>query len=80
MTEEWLDFIADCRSGKDHEYDIVIGAMADDQIYNFVSDYIDGVITREQFWVNAIKTGKCFRNIIADQYKMRGLQRDVQSE
>ena len=29
---------------------------------------------------NAIKTGKCFRNIIADQYKMRGLQRDVQSE
>ena len=38
---------------KNHEYDIVIGAMADDQIYNFVSDYIDGVITREQFWVLA---------------------------
>ncbi|MDY4115770.1 DUF3990 domain-containing protein [Blautia sp. HCP3S3_D9] len=53
MTEEWLDFIVDCRSGKNHEYDIVIGAMADDQIYNFVSDYIDGVITREQFWVLA---------------------------
>lgn len=33
MTEEWLDFIIACRSGKDHEYDIVIGAMADDQIY-----------------------------------------------
>ena len=31
----------------------VIGAMADDQIYNFISDYIDGVITREQFWVLA---------------------------
>ena len=53
MTEEWLDFIVDCRSGKDHNYDIVIGAMADDQIYNFVSDYIDGTITREQFWVLA---------------------------
>ena len=51
MSEEWLDFIVDCRSGKDHNYDIVIGAMADDQIYNFVSDYIDGTITREQFWV-----------------------------
>ena len=24
--------------------------MANDQIYNFVSDYIDGVITRQQFW------------------------------
>ena len=53
MTEEWLDFIIACRSGKIHDYDIVIGAMADDQIYNFVSDYIDGIITREQFWVLA---------------------------
>ena len=53
MSEEWLDFIIDCRSGKDHDYDIVIGAMADDQIYNFISDYMDGVITREQFWVLA---------------------------
>ena len=49
MTEEWLDFIVACRLGKEHSYDIVIGAMADDQIYNFVSDYMDGTITREQF-------------------------------
>lgn len=53
MTEEWLDFIIDCRSGKAHDYDIVIGAMADDQIYNFISDYMDGAITREQFWALA---------------------------
>ena len=53
MTDEWLDFIIECRSGKTHGYDIVIGAMADDQIYNYISDYIDGVITREQFWVLA---------------------------
>lgn len=53
MTEEWLDFIVSCRSGEEHDYDIVIGAMADDQIYNYISDYIDGVITREQFWVLA---------------------------
>ena len=42
MTEEWLDFIVACRSGKTHNSDIVIGAMADDQIYTYVSDYIDG--------------------------------------
>ena len=53
MTDEWLDFIIDCRSGKPHQYDIVIGTMANDQIYNYVSDYIDGAITREQFWVLA---------------------------
>ena len=50
MTEEWLDFIIACRHGVPHNYDIVIGAMANDQIYNFIADYMDGIITREQFW------------------------------
>jgi len=50
MSEEWLDFIINSRNGVKHDYDIVIGAMADDQIYNYVSDLIDGVITREAFW------------------------------
>lgn len=53
MTEEWLDFIIACRGGKNHDYDMVIGTMADDQIYNYVSDYMEGSITREQFWVLA---------------------------
>lgn len=53
MTEEWLDFIIACRHGKAHAYDIVIGAMANDQIYNYIADYIDGIITREQFWALA---------------------------
>jgi hypothetical protein len=53
MTEEWLNFIVECRSGKKHIYDIVIGAMANDQIYNYISDYMDGILTREQFWVLA---------------------------
>lgn len=50
MTEAWLNFIIDCRHGVSHDYDIVIGAMANDQIYNYIADYIDGIITREQFW------------------------------
>ena len=50
MTEEWLDFIIACRHGEPHGFDIVIGAMADDQIYNFISDYMEGVLSREQFW------------------------------
>lgn len=28
MTEEWLDFIINCRHDGQHDYDIVIGAMA----------------------------------------------------
>ena len=50
MCEEWLDFIIDCRKGITHNYDIVIGAMANDQIYNYIADYLDGIITRDQFW------------------------------
>jgi hypothetical protein len=50
MTDEWLDFIVSCRRGVKHEHDIVIGAMANDQIYNYVGDFIDGAITRDQFW------------------------------
>jgi len=46
---EWLDFVAASRSGKKHSYDIVIGPMADDQIYNYINDYIDGLITKEAF-------------------------------
>lgn len=53
MTEEWLEFIVDCRSGKKHDYDIVIGVMANDQVYNYISDYISGILTKEQFWVLA---------------------------
>ncbi len=53
LTDEWLDFVVACRSGQQHDYDIVIGAMADDQIYNYVADFIRGAITREQFWVMA---------------------------
>lgn len=48
-----MDFVVNCRNGIKHDYDIVIGAMADDQIYNYISDYINGVLTREQFWVLA---------------------------
>lgn len=53
LTDEWLDFIVNCRNGIPHNYDIVIGAMANDQIYNYIEDFISGVINREQFWVLA---------------------------
>ena len=51
MTEEWLDFVVDCRQGKEHDYDIVEGPMADDTIWDYIEDYILGNITREAFWV-----------------------------
>ena len=50
MTDQWLDFIANCRSGKIHNYDIVEGPMADDTVWNFVNDFIAGTISRSAFW------------------------------
>ena len=50
MTEEWLDFIVACRQGKSHKYDIVEGPMADDTIYNYLQNYLDGKISRSAFW------------------------------
>ena len=51
MSDEWLDFVVSCRSGKEHEYDIIEGPMADDTIWDYIEDYISGMITKEAFWV-----------------------------
>lgn len=53
MTDEWLDFIARCRSGVTHTYDIVEGPMANDTVWNYVNDYLAGYINRKQFWALA---------------------------
>ena len=53
MTEEWLDFIVSCRLGHSHNYDIVEGQMADDTIFNYVQNFVDGKISREAFWALA---------------------------
>ena len=50
MTDEWLDFIAFCRAGNIHAYDIVEGPMADDTVWNYVNDFLRGDISREAFW------------------------------
>ena len=50
MTDEWLDFVVDCRRGIEHDYDIVEGPMADDQIWNFVEGFMDGRVSRDALW------------------------------
>ena len=47
---EWLNFVVDCRKGKDvfSDYDIVIAGSIDAEIANIVEDYEKGIITAEQ--------------------------------
>lgn len=50
MSDEWLDFIAACRGGTPHSYDVVEGPMADDTIFNYIQSFLDGEISRAAFW------------------------------
>lgn len=48
-SEEWLDFILNCRRGKDvTDYDIVIGGVANDKVFNTVELFFDGLINKKE--------------------------------
>ena len=48
-SEEWLDFVLKCRTSKDTtDYDIVIGGVADDNVFNTVELYFDGLIDKKE--------------------------------
>ncbi len=48
-SEEWLDFILTCRSGNDaSDYDIVIGGVANDKVFNTVELYFEGLIDKTE--------------------------------
>lgn len=48
-SEEWLDFILTCRSGRDiSDYDIVAGGVANDKVFNTVELYLDGLIDKRE--------------------------------
>jgi hypothetical protein len=44
-SEEWLDFIARCRTGERiGGFDVVIGGVANDKVFNTLQLYFDGLI------------------------------------
>ena len=48
-SEEWLDFILDCRSGKDStDYDLVVGGVANDKVFNTVELFFDKLIDKTE--------------------------------
>ena len=66
MTEEWLDFIMNCRREKDDsDYDIVMGGVANDKVFNTVELYFDQLIDKNEA-ISRLKYEKpnmqiCFR-------------------
>ena len=49
-NSEWLNFVVDCRKGKDvaADYDIVIAGAIYDEIADIVNDYEKNIITAEE--------------------------------
>ena len=73
-SEEWLDFILQCRSGKDNsEFDIVVGGVANDKVFDTVELFFDGLIDKGEA-IKRLKYQKpniqiCFRNQeVIDKY------------
>ena len=49
LDGEWLDYIACCRKGLPRQcYDIIEGGVADDQVFDTVDLYLQGVYSRRQ--------------------------------
>ena len=65
-SEEWLDFILNCRRGKDStDYDLVAGGIANDKVFNTVELFFDGLIDKKEA-INRLRYEKpnlqiCFR-------------------
>ena len=62
---EWLNFVTLCRSGKEtgHDYDIVIGPVANDNVYTTVQLYETGILSEAETIVR-LKVEKTFDQIL----------------
>ena len=48
-SEEWLDFVLKCRRGVDaSDYDVVIGGVANDKVFNTVELFFEGLIDKTE--------------------------------
>ncbi|MBQ8229578.1 MAG: DUF3990 domain-containing protein [Clostridia bacterium] len=63
-NEEWLDFVSAHRNGtyEGEQFDLIIGAVANDDVYRTLQVYSTGLLTKEQA-LEALKIKKLF-----DQY------------
>lgn len=72
-SDEWLSFILNCRSGKNTtDYDIVVGGVANDKVFNTVELFFDGLIDKLEA-INRLRFEKpnlqiCFRTEKALKY------------
>lgn len=63
--ERWLDFVAANRRGdyQGKRYDLIYGAVANDDVYRTITLYMTGVLSKEQA-LEALKIRKLFNQLV----------------
>lgn len=63
--EEWLDFVSAHRNGTygGEKYDIIIGAVANDDVYRTLQVYSSGLLSKQQA-LEALKVKKLFNQYV----------------
>lgn len=78
-TKEWLEFVVNNRRGKEVEkYDLVMGPVANDQLYATIRLYEQGVITADAA-IEMLKTHKLFNQFSFHTERVASLLQFVES-
>lgn len=79
--EEWLDFVFTNRNGtyNGKQYDLIIGAVANDDVYRTLQVYSTGLLTKEQA-LEALKIKKLFNQYVFATNKAISLLKFVKFE
>ena len=79
--EEWLDFVSAHRNGTydGEQYDLIIGAVANDDVYRTLQVYSAGLLTKEQA-LEALKIKKLFDQYVFATNEAISLLKFIKSE
>lgn len=79
--EEWLDFVSTHRNGTydGEEFDLIIGAVANDDVYRTLQVYASGLLTKEQA-LEGLKIKKLFDQYVFTTNKALSLLKFVKAE
>ena len=79
--EDWLDFVSAHRNGtySGEQYDLIIGAVANDDVYRTLQVYSAGLLTKEQA-LEALKIKKLFNQYVFATIESISLLKFVGSE
>ncbi len=78
-NSSWLDFVVRCRKAdKSHNYDVVKGPVADDNVYETIMLYESGALTKEEA-IRRLKVRRLFNQILLHTDKAVKLLRFIEA-